>query len=326
MRRRDLVAGCVAVAVSPAIHPAVAQTPALKRIGIVLQGGPYYLAGVEGLREGLKAAGLEEGRDVALFVRDAMGDLDIAGRAARDLERDGVDVIVALATSVALASKRGTQGVPIVFAAGSDPVAMGLVDSIARPGGRVTGLHSIVTDLTPKRVEILHELVPAVKRVLTFYDPRNQAAAAAALLARDAARGFGMVLVESHVNTTEQLAERVQALEAKDADAFFFVSDAMVLSRDELLVEKTNALRMPTMATYVDPVAKGALAGYGVSYRDLGRRAAVYVRRILSGSSPSDLPVEAIERPTLAINLRTAKALGLEISPALLNRADEVIE
>jgi putative ABC transport system substrate-binding protein len=319
-------AALLAIVLSLVIHPVVAQTPGVKRIGVVLHGGPYYFAGVEGLREGLKAAGLEEGRDVALIVRDAMGDLNAAGGAARELERDGVDVIVALATSVALASKGATENVPIVFAAGSDPVAMGLVDAIARPGGRVTGLHSIVTDLTPKRLEILHELVPAVKRVLTFYDPRNQAAAAAALLARDAARTFGMVLIEGHVSTPEQLVERVQGMQANDADAYFFVSDAMVLSRDGLLVEKTNALRMPTMATYVDPVAKGALAGYGVSYRDLGRRAAVYVRRILSGSSPRDLPVEAVERPTLAINLRTAKALGVDISPGLLNRADEVVE
>jgi putative ABC transport system substrate-binding protein len=312
-------AALLAIVLSLVVHAAVAQTPGTKRIGVVLHGGPYYFAGVEGLREGLKAAGLEEGRDVALIVRDAMGDLNAAGRAARELEQDGVDVIVALATSVALASKGATKTVPIVFAAGSDPVAMGLVDAIARPGGRVTGLHSIVTDLTPKRVEILRELVPSVKRVLSFYDPKNQAAAAAALLARDAARTFGMVLIEGHVNTPEQLLEN-------DADAYFFVSDAMVLSRDSSIVEKTNALRMPTMATYVDPVAKGALAGYGVSYRDLGRRAALYVRRILSGSSPRDLPVEAVERPTLAINLRTAKALGLEISPGLLNRADEVVE
>ena len=316
----------LAIVLSFVIHAAVAQTPGTKRIGVVLHGGPYYLAGVEGLREGLKAAGHEEGRDVALIVRDAMGDLSAAGRAARELEQDGVDVIVALATSVALASKGATRSVPIVFAAGSAPVAMGLVEAIARPGGRVTGLHSIVTDLTPKRIEILHELAPAVKRILTFYDPRNQAAAAAARLARDAARTFGMVLIEGHVNTPEELIERVQGMQANDADAYFFVSDAMVLSRDGLLVEKTNALRMATMATYVDPVSKGALAGYGVSYRDLGRRAAVYVHRILGGSSPRDLPVEAVERPTLAINLRTAKALGVDISPGLLNRADEVVE
>jgi putative tryptophan/tyrosine transport system substrate-binding protein len=319
-------AALLAIALSLVIHAAVAQTPGTKRIGVVLHGGPYYFAGVEGLREGLKAAGLEEGRDVALIVRDAIGDLEAAGRAARELERDGVDLIVALATSVALATKGATQNVPIVFAAGSDPVAMGLVEAIARPGGRVTGLHSIVTDLTPKRVEILHELAPAVKRVMTFYDPRNQAAAAAALLARDAARTFGMVLIEGHVNTPEQLADRVERMQANDADAYFVVSDAMVLSRDGLIVEKTNAVRMPTMATYVDPVAKGALAGYGVSYRDLGHRASIDLQRILGGSPPRDLPVEAVERPTLAINLRTAKALGVDISPGLINRADEVIE
>ena len=323
MRRRALLALALAwLAITPA--PSVAQS--LKRIGVVLQGGPYYYSGIEGLRDGLKGVGLEEGRDIALIVRDAKGDLTAVQAAASALERDGVNLIVTLATSVTLASKRATTAVPIVFAVGSDPVAMGLVDSIARPGGRASGVHSIVTDLTPKRLELLRELVPTVRRILTFYNPGNPAAAASAQLAREAARTFGIDLIERHVTTPQQLREQVREIAATDADAYFFVADAMVLSHDSVVLERTNALRIPTMATYADAVARGALAGYGTSYRELGRRAAAYVSRILAGTAPAELPVEEVSTYGLVINLKTAKTLGLEVPATLLARADEVIE
>jgi putative tryptophan/tyrosine transport system substrate-binding protein len=323
MRRRALLALALAWL---AIMPSSSGAQSLKRIGVVVQGGPYYYSGIEGLRDGLKGLGLEEGRDIALIVRDAKGDLIAVQAAASGLERDGVDLIVTFATSVTLASKRATTSVPIVFVAGSDPVAMGLVESVARPGGRATGVYSIVTDLTPKRLELLRELVPTVRRILTFYNPGNPAAAASAQLAREAARRLGIDLVERHVTTTQQLSEQVSGIAAPDADACFFVADAMVLSQDSVVLERANALRMPTMATYVDPVARGALAGYGTNYRELGRQAAAYVGRILSGTAPGDLPVEAINRPTLAVNLKTAAAIGVAVPPSLLARADEVIE
>jgi putative tryptophan/tyrosine transport system substrate-binding protein len=323
MRRRALLAFALAW---PAITPATSRAQSLKRIGVILQGGPHYYAGIEGLRDELKGLGLEEGRDIALLVRDARGDLTAVQAAASALEREGVDLIVTFATSVTLASKRATTAVPIVFAAGSDPVAMGLVDSIARPGGRATGVHSIVTDLTPKRLELLRDLIPTVRRILTFYNPENPAAAASAQLARNAARTLGMSLIERHVTTTQELREQARGIAATEADAFLFIADAMVLSHDSVVLEKTNALRMPTMATYGEAVAVGALAAYGTSYRELGRRAAAYVRRILAGTAPGDLPIETVSALALAINLKTATALGLTIPTAFLDRADEVIE
>ena len=173
---------------------------------------------------------------------------------------------------------------------------------------------------------MLRELVPTVRRVLTFYNPGNPAAAASAHLAREAARTLGMELIERHVTTTQQLREQVRGIAATDADACFFVADAMVLSHDSVVLERTTALRMPTMATYADPVARGALAGYGTSYRELGRRAAAYVSRILAGTAPAELPVEEASTYGLVINLKTAAALGLTVPPALLARADEVLE
>src|SRR4051794_2255934 len=323
MRRRPLFALAL---LWLAITPTLGAAQALKRIGVLLQGGPYYYAAIEGLRDGLKGSGLEEGRDINLIVRDTNGDLSAVEAAASGLERDGVDLIVTLATSVTLASKRATSDVPIVFTVGSDPVLSGLVESISRPGGRATGLYGIVSDLTAKRMELLRELIPSARRVLTFYNPGNPAATRDAQSAREAARSLEINLIEHHVTTVQELREQVLAMTATDADAYFYVADAMVLSQDTVILERTNALRMPAMATYVDPVTRGALAGYGTNYRELGRRTAAYVNRVLAGTAPSDLPIEAINLPTLAINRRTATFLGLTISPSLLARADEVIE
>jgi len=271
--------------------------------------------------------GLEEGSGLALLVRDAKGDLAAVGVAARALEREeGVDLIVALASSVALAAKRSTEHVPIVFVTGSDPVAVGLVDAITRPGGRVTGLHSITTDLTAKRLGFLRELMPTVQRAVTFYTPSNAAAQLAMKLARDAAQHVGIELVERTVTSPEEIQERLRALSASDAEVFFFGSDAMVNSQGNLILRRTNALRMAVVAYGLDLVRDGALMGYGFSYRDLGRRSAFYVSRILAGANPKDLPVEAFNVPALAINLKAAKALGTEISPLLLTRVDELIE
>ncbi len=193
--------------------------------------GDAYDVGVDGLREGLKASGLEEGPRLNLLIRNARGELTAIEAAARALEReDGVDLIVAFATSVALAAKRATANVPIVFVTGSDPAALGLVDTLARPGGRLTGVHSISSDLTSKRLEILRELMPRLRRVVTFYNPGNPSAVSAMELARDAARRLGIDLIEQPVTSTEEIHERLRALSATDAEAYFFGSDAMVNS------------------------------------------------------------------------------------------------
>ncbi len=326
MRRREFLAflGSAAMAWPRAV---IAQQPErLWRVGVVIQ-GDSYLVGVDGLREGLKAAGLEEGRQIALLVRDAKGASTAVEAAARALERDdGVDLIVAFATSVALAAKRSTANVPIVFIAGSDPAEVGLVDTLARPGGRLTGVHSITTDLTSKRIEILRELMPTLRRVLTFYNPDNRSAVSSLESARYAERRFGIDLVAQPVSSTQDIDKRLHALSASDADAYVFVSDSMVSDYSGPILDRANALGMPTMVSRLDTMGEGALIGYGFSYRDLGRRAAGYVSRILAGTSPRDLPVEAVSVPALAINQKAAKALGIEIPPSLLDRADEVIE
>ena len=211
-------------------------------------------------------------------------------------------------------------------AAGTDPVAAGLVEGIATPGGRLTGFHFLTVDLTAKRLEILREIMPKLRRMVTFYDPSTSGAITSLAAAREAAGKLDIEVVAQQVTSLEDLRDRLRTLTAAEAEAYFFIADFLVINHTPLVLEAANALRLPTMATQISFVRTGALAGYGPDFREYGRRPAHYVARILAGSSPRDLPVEAINQPALAINLKTAKAIGLDIPPALLARADEVIE
>jgi len=242
-----------------------AQRASGYRIGVILQGGPYYAA-IDGLRDGLKELGLEEGKQFVLHVRDTKGDLTSVEAAARSFEEQKVDLIYTLATSVTLAARRATKSVSIVFYAGTDPVAVGLVESFRKPGGRLTGIHGHFTDLTAKRLELLKEMMPALRRVLTFYNPDNPAVRQSLEIARDVARQLKLELVERHVASVEELRAGLRALRPGEADAYFHVSDAMVTSQTELIIESARAKTLPTMFQERGSVAKGALAAYGESF------------------------------------------------------------
>jgi len=295
------------------------------RIGVILQGGPYSAA-IDGLRDGLRELGLEEGKQFVLDVRDTKGDLKSVAAAARSLEEQKVDLIYTLGTSVTLAAKRATKNVPIVFYAGTDPVAVGLVESLRKPGERFTGVHGQFTNLTAKRLELLKQMIPRLRRVVTFYSPDNPAAQRSMTIARDAARQLKVELIERPVASVEELRAGLRALQPGEADAFFFVSDAMLNSQEELIIDTARAKRLPTMFAYQGSVAKGALASYRESYYALGRLSAKHVQRVLLGADPGDLPVEQLDRLHFVINLKTAKALGLTIPESLLQRADQVID
>jgi len=322
-----LIGLAVVLTVGLALAPlaAEAQQARVYHIGVVLHGGPYYEA-LDGLRDGLRELGLEEGMQFVFHVRDTKGDLKSVEAAARSLEDQKVDLIYALATSVTLAAKRATKSVPIVFYAGTDPVAVGLVKSFRKPGGRLTGIHGQFTDLTAKRLELLKEMIPGLHRVLTFYSPDNPAAQQSLKIARDAARHLKLELVERPVASVEALQAGLRALRSGEAEALFPVADAMVVSQEELIIDAAKAKRVPAMVSYKVNVAKGALASYGESYYALGRLSAKQVHRILLGANPGDLPVEQLDRLYFVINLKTAKSLGLTIPQTLLLRADHVIE
>jgi len=304
---------------------AEAQQARVYRVGVVLQGGPY-LGAVDGLRKGLAELGLEEGKQVILHVRDGKGDLKAAEQAAGDLEREKVDLIYSVATSVTLAVKRATKTVPIVFYAGGDPVSFGLVESFRKPGGRLTGIYSGFVDLTAKRLQLLKEMIPRLRRVVIFYNPDNPLSQVSVKVARDAARQLKVELLERRVASVEELRAGLRALRAGEADAFCPMTDNLVISQTALVIETARAKKLPTMFSEPDSVVKGGLAGYGVSYYAMGRLSAKYVQRILLGADPGDLPVQQVDRLYFVINLKTAKALGLTIPPSLLGRADEVIQ
>jgi putative ABC transport system substrate-binding protein len=305
--------------------PAGAQQAKPPRIGVLLQGGPWYDA-VDGLRQGLRELGYEEGKQFILDIRDSKGDLKVAEEAARNLERERVKLIYALASSVVTAANKTTTEVPIVFNVGSDPVTGGLVESFAKPGGRLTGVHFLVKDLTGKRLEILKELVPKLRSVLTIYSPANKVAKESAQLAREEAKRLGLKFVERHVSSVDELRSTLQGLKGLEADAFFYTPDAMVGSQSQLIIDTAKARKLATMFQEQGLVTKGALASYGQNYYELGRLSAKYVQKILSGAHPRDLRIETVEDVELVINLKTAKELALNIPPEVLARANKVIK
>ena len=302
-----------------------AQQVRVYRVGVVHQGGAYLRA-VDGLRDGLKELGFEEGKQVAFDVRDAKGDLKAVEAAAKSLEAAKVDLIVSVASSTTLAVKRATQSVRIVFYAGTDPVKLGLVESFGQPGGRLTGVHGQYTDLTAKRLELLKEMAPGIRRALVFYNPANAAALLSLKNAQDAARQLKLTLVERPVASVEELRAALRALRPGEVDAIAYLADATLVSKEKEIIDTAIARKLPMMLGGIDSVAIGALAGYGESYRTIGRHLAKYVQRVLLGGAPGDLPVEQLDRYHFVINLKTAKAIGLTIPRSVLARADELIE
>jgi ABC-type uncharacterized transport system substrate-binding protein len=327
MRPSRLV-GLVALALGQLVapYPAGGQPRgAVPRVGVIHHGGEWH-TWADGLRQGLRDLGLEEGKHLVLEVRDTRGDLKAVEAAAKDLERGKVALICTGATSVTLAAKEATTRTPIVFFAGSDPVAAGLVEGFAKAGGRLTGVYNRLADLTGKRLEILKEMMPRLGRVGTFYDPSNPVAREAARLGREAAQRLGVRLVERPVSSIEELHLGLQGLKPRDMEAYFYTPDAMVASQSQRIIDAARAKRLPTMFHEVSLVAKGAVASYGYNYREAGRMSAKYVQRILAGAHPRDLPVESYDRIELALNLRAAREIGLTIPPSVRLRADTVIE
>ena len=302
-----------------------AQQPRVYRVGVLLP-GMHWNEIIGGLRAGLKELGLEEGKQFVLEIRDTQGDLKAAEEAARNLEREKVKLIFTTRTSVTIAAKRVTTDVPIVFSAGADPVVLGLVESFAKPGGRLTGVYEPGTDLTAKRLEILQEILPKLRRVLGFYDPRNPVASESAKLAREEIKRLRDIeFVERHFASVAELQTGIRAIKAGQVDAFFQLSDSMVNSQAQLIIDTARITRLPTMFLDESSVIKGGLASYAVSFHELGRLSAKYVQRILKGVRPTDLPVEAVRKIDLVINLKTAKQIGIAIPQKMLARADRVI-
>ena len=316
----------MAAAIVVSISQAHAQQAKVYRIGALFPGGPLSET-IDGLRGGLGELGLEEGKKFTLAIVDTKGDAKAAEEAAKKFEREKFDLIYALTTPVVTPAKAATTNIPIVFCVGTDPVAMGLVDSFVKPGGRLTGVQYLVTDLTAKRLEILKEILPKLNRVITFYNPGDLIAPGAAKSAREEAGRLGLKFIERHVTSVEELRKVLQALKPGEADAYFYVPDS-----DGDWPGSTNH-RHGKGEKVADDVAgaksrspRGRSPATGRTIYEIGRVSAKYVQRVLSGVQPRDLKVETVDDVELVINLQTAKALGLTIPPNVLVRARKVIK
>jgi len=327
MRRREFIAGTAAVLLSPVA--ARAQQSTTPVIGFLNSASPDLLANrIRAFRGGLSEAGYVEGRNVAVEYRWAENKFDRLPELARDLVRHKVNVIVTgYNLAAAQAAKAATTTIPIVFASGVDPVKRGLVASLNRPGGNITGVNVLANELIPKQVEVLHELVPAATTIGALVNPTNKDSSDnIAKDAQAAAKKVGVQLIVLHASTDAEIVDAFATMRENKVGALMIAPDSFFGSRNEVLA--TLALRdaIPTIGSFKDYAVAGGLMSYGGSFVDQARQAGIYTGRILNGERPENLPVLQITKIELAINLKTAKALGVSVPLPLLGRTDEMIE
>ena len=287
------------------------------------RGAPLWGAFIEGLRE----LGYVEGQNTTIADRSSEGKYERLPDLAADLVRLKVDVIVVPAPQNAVAAMQATRTIPIVMASAGDPVESGLVDSLARPGGNVTGTTGNVgPEILGKRLELLKEAVPKVFRVALLWNPANPSSASYLGETKAAARSLGVQLQMLEARGPEELEGVFAAMTRERADALFVMPDGMFLLHRTRIAGLAAKQRLPTMFGGRDHVDAGGLMSYAASLREGFRRAATYVDKILKGAKPGDLPLERPTKFELVINLKTAKTLGLTIPQSLLMRADQVIE
>jgi putative ABC transport system substrate-binding protein len=293
------------------------------RVGVLHTGFFEEIPSVAGLKAGLKALGLEEGRDVTLDIRFTRGKLDEAPAAAAALVQSGVDLIFAQTEQSVRPFKEVTHSIPVVFAEVGDPVAANLVASIPRPGGNVTGISSLVTELTPKRLEILKASFPGVRRVWAVYHADDLSSGAAAHKARDVAAVLKLEVVAQAVRTKEELVSQLKTLRSGDG---LLSPHGLALNIPSVILDLALMSKWPALFYNTFWVQAGALVSYGSDPYAEGVQAARLVARILRGERPQDLPVEGANKIELAINLKTARSLGITLPRDILVRADRVIE
>jgi putative ABC transport system substrate-binding protein len=326
MRRREFITLLGGTAAAWPLAARAQQPGRLPTIGYLGPSTPgsdrqYTAAFLQRLRE----LGWIEGRTVAIEYRWAEERRERVAEIASELVRLKVDVIVTHGNATVIAAKQATS-IPIVFATAGDPVGTGLVASLARPGGNVSGLSLQQTDLSGKRVELLREVVPGLRRLAIMANVGNPAAALELGEVQAAARAFHLDVAAAEIRRTGEIAPAVEGLKGR-AEALYVVGDAELVAANRVQINILAAgARLPTIFTNRENVELGGLMSYAPSFPDLYRRAADYVDKILRGAKPADLPVEQPTRFELVVNLNTAKALGLAIPPTLLARADEVIE
>jgi putative tryptophan/tyrosine transport system substrate-binding protein len=326
-KRREFIAFIGGVAAAWPLA-ARAQQPAMPVIGFLSSETPSgYAHRVAAFRQGLSEASYVEGRNVAIEYRWAEGHNDRLPALAADLVRRPVAVIAAAGTAAAVAAKAATTTIPIAFSMAVDPVAEGFVASLARPGGNLTGVTSLNVEVGPKRLELLHEVVPSATSMALLVNPTNPSLAepfSRALQA--AARALGLQLHVLHASSEREIEAAFETLVKMRAGGLVIMPDQLFLARTEQLAALTVRHAVPSVHLFRKFAAAGGLMSYGSDEAEYYRLVGIYVGRILKGEKPSGLPVQQVTKVELIINLKTARALGLSIPLPLAGRADELIE
>jgi len=304
-----------------------AQNSLLPIIGYLSSKGAAAEAGiVAAVRKGLAERGFVDGRNVAISYRWSDGDYDRLPRLAADLVANKVTVIAASGLPAALAAKAATSTIPIVFRLAIDPVAFRLAQSFDRPGGNLTGVTMLFDPLTPKKLQLLHELVPKAALIGLLVNPRNPNGASHIEHAEKAVQTLGLRLVVLKAGSGDELESALAVGRQKGIGALLVGDDPLFDTYNERLVRAVAGSRIPTMYYVRDFVSTGGLMSYGPSFDEMAKQVGVYLGRILEGAKPGDLPIQQPTRIELVINLKTAKTLGMTVPPTLLTSADEVIE
>jgi len=319
MKRREFITLLSGVAVGRPLA-ARAERPAF--VVCMIGNGPYW----PNFREAMRDLGYREGQNVKYELRTDETEPARLAEAAKELASIPVDVIVAFGSPPSKAAQAATQTIPIVMVGVGDPVRAGLVASLARPGGNVTGTSILGPEVAPKRLQILKQVIPSAVRVALLFNPNN----ASNVIYRDeietAARDLGISLIQVEASSVPDLDTNLRGLLSQRPDALIATNDALLFLQMPKIIEFLESNRIPGMFTVREFVLAGGLMSYSASLSDLFRRSATYVHKILQGSKPSDLPVEQPTKFEFIINLTTAKALGLTIPASLMSLADELIE
>ena len=304
-----------------------AQQPTMPVIGFLNGSTPAgYARMVAAFRQGLKEAGYVDGQNVAIEYRWAEGHLDRLPALAADLVRRQVSVIAATSTPANLVAKKATSTIPIVFTTGSDPVRLGLVASLARPGGNATGVTQLSVEILPKRIELAHELVRTATTIALLVNPTDLTADFEVKGAQAAAQTLGLQLHILRASTEAELSDAFTTVVQMRAGVFVIATSVFFNGLIEQMAALATRHLLPTIYEYRQFVAAGGLISYGPELTDSYRLAGVYTGRVLKGEKPAELPVQQATKVELLINLKTAKAFNLTVPPALLARADELIE
>ena len=327
MRRRDFTVFFVVGTTMWPLQIHAQQSRKIPRIGVILPGAPAsFSLRTKAFLDGLRELGYVEGRTIEIEWKWGDDQLDILSGLAVDLVRSNVDVIVTGGTSAAKALEAATRTIPIVMAIVADPVAAGLVDSLARPGANATGFSIVAPELGTKRLQLLNEIAPNLSSIAVLSNSKNPQSKIEMKEMRTAAQAMGLQLHPAEISSEDDLENAFLVMNKVGAQALIVLTDPILFSQRKRIIDLASKYKLPAVYSFQGFVEEGGLLSYGPSDVDLFRRAAGYVDRILKGAKPGELPVEQPTKFDLYVNLRTAKTLGLTMPESFLSRADKVIE